>query len=54
MHHDPKARSRLAAAEEVPSRQTSSCDNTAVFPGAADCTVLLADWICCRGVPEGI
>ena len=43
MYHDPKECSRLAAAEEIPSHKTSSCCNTAVFPGAADCTVLLAD-----------
>lgn len=42
MHHDPEKRSRLAAAEEVPPYKRSSFDHTAVFPGAADRTVLLA------------
>lgn len=43
MHRDPKECSRLAAAEEVPLHKTSSSYNTAVFPGAAGCTVLLDD-----------
>lgn len=43
MHHDPKECSRLAASEEIPSHEKRSYYNTAVFPGAADCTVLLAD-----------
>lgn len=47
MHHDPKERSRLAAAEEISSHKTSSCYNTAVFPWAADCTVFLTDKLAC-------
>lgn len=43
MHRDPKECSRLAAAEEIPLRKTSNYYNTAILPGAADYTVLLAD-----------